>query len=133
MDPDAIWASVGGIGGLVASLVGLIVSIRSGVLVSGGELIRLQASTTKQLDDQAKVHAEELARLEKLFGGTIEHERSDGAEWRRNAERLQEALDVALKANAVWARQAEVAAVSSDLTNRVLETIRQQAISQGRS
>lgn len=131
MEPDAIWASVGGIGGLAASWVLLIAALRTGVLVSGKELTRLETSTAKQLDDQAAIHAQELARLEKLFGGTIDHERLNAAEWRENTEKLQGALDVALKANETWARQAELTAVSSDLTNRVLETIRRQAIGAG--
>lgn len=128
MDPGAIWASVGGVSGLVASLVGLIVAMRRSVLVTGSELIRLQSSTDKQLKDQAEAHAAELARLQGLFGGTIDHERLNAAEWRANTEKLQGALDVALETNGVWARQAELSAVTSDLTNRVLETIRQRAI-----
>ena len=128
MDPDAIWASVGGVGGLVASLIGLIISLRTGVLASGSELTRLQQSSAKQLDDQAEAHAAELARLEKLFGGTIDHERLNTAEWRGTTEKLQGALDVALTANATWARQAELSAVTADLTNKVLATITQKAI-----
>jgi hypothetical protein len=128
MDPSAIWASAGGVSGLVAALVGLIVAMRRSVLVTGAELIRLQTSTDKQLKDQADAHQAELARLQALFGGTIDHERLNAAEWRANTEKIQGALDVALETNGVWARQAELSAVTSDLTNKVLETIRQRAI-----
>lgn len=128
MEPDAIWASVGGVGGLIASLVGLIVSLRTGVLASGSELTRLQANVNKQLADQAEAHTAELARLEKLFGGTIDHERRNATEWRSTTEKLQGALDVALDANVAWARQAELSAVTADLTNKVLATIQQKAI-----
>lgn len=131
MDPGAIWASVGGLGGLVASWVGLLVALRRGVLTSGSELTRLQATADKQLADQARTHAAELARLEALFGGTITHERQSAAEWRANTEKAMGALDVALDANQTWARQAELGAVTSDLTNRVLETLRQHAIGAG--
>jgi hypothetical protein len=131
MEPDAIWTTFGGVGGLVVSLVGLLTALRTGVLANGKELTRLQAAVDKQLADQEKSHAAELARLEALFGGTITHERQNAANWRANTEKLQGALDVALDANGVWARQAELSAVTSDLTNRVLETIRQHAIGAG--
>lgn len=118
MEPDAIWASVGGVGGLVASLVGLIIALRSGVLASGKELTRLQ-----------QAHVDELKRLEGVYTGTIQHERSNAGEWRQNSGKLQEALDVALEANRTWARQAEIAAVTQDLTNKVLETVNRRAAS----
>lgn len=133
MEPNAVWASLGGIGGLAACLGGLILALRTGILASGMELNRLQRNADKQLAEQAAAHASELARLEKLFGGTIDYERTNAAKWQQNTEKLQGTLDVALEANSMWARQAEMSAVTSDLTNRVLDTLRQQAMKAGGS
>lgn len=93
-----------GAGGLLAVLVGLIVALRTGVLVPGSV----------------------LDRQERWYREALERERSAADRWQTAHELQARATDTALETSRLLAQQNDRMASGQELTERLIESLRQK-------
>lgn len=104
---------LGALGALVLVLVGLVVALRTGTLVTGRELARLEAA-----------HAASLAREQQVHDEVVAEERAQKSSWRGAYLEGQAALRTALDANELLAQQADRLLSGTELTQRLIEAMR---------
>lgn len=110
---DQLWLQLGAFGALVGVVVSLVVALRTGTLVTGRELTRLE-----------RAHAAQLAREQKVHDEVVVEERSQKAAWREAYLEQERAARTALDANELLAQQNDRLASGTELTARLIEALR---------
>lgn len=117
---DQLWLQLGAFGALVGVVVSLVVALRTGTLTTGREIARLERAHAAQLEREQKVQDQVVAGL-----------RADVAEWRSATREGEKSLRTALDANELLAQQADRLASGTELTQRLIETMRMLASGKG--
>ncbi len=65
-------------------------------------------------------------RLERRYQAEIDNLKTERDQWRETARRADEALQTALRANELTAQQVDRLAVGTELTERLIDTMRRQ-------
>lgn len=99
---EQLAVQLGAFGALVVVLVGLVVALRNGTLVTGRQLEREQA----------------------VHDAAIAYERAQTQQWRDAHTAAAESLRVALDANELLAQQADRLVSGTELTQRLIEAMR---------
>lgn len=112
MDQQLV-VQLGALGALVLVLVGLVVALRTGTLVTGRELERIE-----------KTHAAALAREQQIHDGVLADARGYITQWQAAHATTAESLRTALDANELLAQQADRLVSGTELTQRLIEAMR---------
>lgn len=123
---EQLAVQLGAFGALVVVLVGLVVALRTGTLVTGRELERAAAAAAAELQRQADAHAAQLQREQALHDESIADARTEAKEWRDAHAATAESLRTALDANELLAQQADRLVSGTELTQRLIEAMRQK-------
>lgn len=100
MSPETL----GAVGGLVAALAGLLVALRTGVLVQGSV----------------------LDRQERWYREALHREREVTDKWQAAHDLAARAADTALETSRILAAQNDRLASGQELTERLIESLRQK-------